>query len=189
MAVRLFVRNLPYHTTEAELREHFSVIGQISYLALPTDRETGKPRGFAFLEFNNPAEAEEAIRRFNNQIFKGRPLSVSKALPKEDRPQSNSSNRPARPQYQAVSEPDIAAPTPDNKRSRDFGPDAAPFSRRNKGKNSSRSERAPKGPMRENVRGQFFGSDDDEDDDFYDEELNQQDAETNLDEDEGNTKQ
>jgi RNA recognition motif-containing protein len=188
MAVRLFVRNLPYQTTEAELREHFSVIGQISYLALPTDRETGKPRGFAFLEFNNSAEAEEAIRRFNNQLFKGRPLSVSKALPKEDRSQSNSSNRPARPQYQSVSEPDIASP-PDNKRSRDFGPDASPFSRRNKGKSNSRSERAPKGPMRENVRGQFFGSDDDEDDDFYDEELNQQDAEPNLDGDESDTKQ
>ena len=188
MAVRLFVRNLPYHTTEAELREHFSVIGQISYLALPTDRETGKPRGFAFLEFNSPAEAEEAIRRFNNQLFKGRPLSVSKALPKTDRPPASQPNRPARPSFHTVSEPDIASPPPDNKRSRDFGPDAAPFSRRNKGKNSSRSERAPKGPMREKVRGQFFGNDDDADDDFYDEELNRQDLDSSLADDESDDK-
>jgi cold-inducible RNA-binding protein len=71
MAVRLFVGNLPYSATEAELREHFSAVGSVSYISLPTDRETGRPRGFAFIEFNDPAQAQEAIRRFNNQPFKG----------------------------------------------------------------------------------------------------------------------
>ncbi|MGH9831808.1 MAG: RNA recognition motif domain-containing protein, partial [Blastocatellia bacterium] len=57
MPVRIFVGNLPYNTTEAELREHFSAVGPLTYVSLPTDRETGQPRGFAFLEFNDRAQA------------------------------------------------------------------------------------------------------------------------------------
>jgi len=52
MAVRLFVGNLPYDVTEAELRAHFAAIGPLSYLSLATDRDTGKPHGFAFVEFS-----------------------------------------------------------------------------------------------------------------------------------------
>ena len=89
MPVRLFVGNLPYNVTEAELREHFSAVGPLSYLSLPTDRESGQLRGFAFVEFNDRAQAEEAIRRFNNQLFKGRPLAVNEARPREDRPPSS----------------------------------------------------------------------------------------------------
>jgi hypothetical protein len=58
MAVRLFVGNLPYDVTEAELRAHFAAIGPLSYLSLATDRDTGKPRGFAFVEFSARADAE-----------------------------------------------------------------------------------------------------------------------------------
>src|SRR5215510_2812282 len=86
MPVRLFVGNLPYSTTEAELREHFSAVGPLSYVHLPTDRESGKPRGFAFVEFDDRAKAEEAVRRFNNQLFKGRPMAVNEARAREDRP-------------------------------------------------------------------------------------------------------
>src|ERR671937_2290566 len=83
MPVRLFVGNLSYHATEAELREHFSAVGPLLNVHLPTERESGRPRGFAFVEFNDPAQAEEAIRRFNNQPFQGRPLAVSHARARE----------------------------------------------------------------------------------------------------------
>lgn len=166
MPVRLFVGNLPYTATEAELREHFSAAGPVSHLSLPTDRETGRPRGFAFIEFNDRSQAEDAVRRFNNQLFKGRPIAVSEARSREDRPPgSGSTPRPAPPRLNRNAEPDVATPpAPGGKRSRDFGPDASPHSQRNKGKGGSRQERAPKGPMREMVRGQFFGGDEDADD-------------------------
>ena len=85
MAVRLFVGNLAYDVTEAELREHFAAVGQLSYISLATDRDTGKPRGFAFIEFSARADAEEAIRRLNNQAFKGRPLVINEARARDDR--------------------------------------------------------------------------------------------------------
>lgn len=171
MPVRLFVGNLPYNATEAELREHFSAVGPVSYLSFPTDRETGQPRGFAFVEFSESAHADEAIRRFNNQLFKGRPIAVSVARAREDRPPSGGSTRPGSPRPSGPRlnvnvGSDVAAPPPDSssKRSRDFGPDASPHSNRNKGKGGARPERAQKGPMREMVRGQFFGEDNDTDD-------------------------
>lgn len=83
MAVRLFVGNMPYGATEADLRAHFSAVGPPSQVVLPVDRETGRPRGFAFVEFLDRAMAEEAITRFNQQPFMGRPLSVSEARPRE----------------------------------------------------------------------------------------------------------
>ena len=66
MPVQLFVGNLSYQATGAELREHFSAVDPLVSLHLPTDRESGRPRGFAFVEFPEPTQAEEAIRRFNN---------------------------------------------------------------------------------------------------------------------------
>ena len=83
MAVRLFVGNMPYGATEADLRSHFSAVAPPSQIVLPVDRETGRPRGFAFVEFLDRAHAEEAINRFNQQPFMGRPLSVSEARPRE----------------------------------------------------------------------------------------------------------
>src|SRR5207253_4556674 len=79
MAVRLFVGNLPYDVTEAELRAHFAAIGPLASLSLATDRDTGKPRGFAFVEFSARADAEDAVRRLHNHLFKGRPLAVNEA--------------------------------------------------------------------------------------------------------------
>ena len=86
MSVRLFIGNLPYSATEADLREHLSSVGAPAQIVLPTDRETGRPRGFAFVDYADRAVAEEAIRRFNQQPFKGRPLAVSEARPREERP-------------------------------------------------------------------------------------------------------
>ena len=86
VSVRLFIGNLPYSATEPDLREHLSSVGAPAQIVLPTDRETGRPRGFAFVDYADRAVAEEAIRRFNQQPFKGRPLAVSEARPREDRP-------------------------------------------------------------------------------------------------------
>lgn len=85
MAVRLFVGNLSYSTTEADLRTYFGTVAAPSQVVLPVDRETGRPRGFAFVEFIDRAHAETAIQRFNGQPFNGRPLAVSEARAREDR--------------------------------------------------------------------------------------------------------
>lgn len=85
MSVRLFVGNLPYGASEADLREYFGAVGQPSQIIMPIDRETGRPRGFAFVEYADRAMAAEAIRRFDAQPFKGRPLAVSEARPREER--------------------------------------------------------------------------------------------------------
>src|SRR2546428_13057531 len=73
MAVRLFVGNLPYDVTEAELRAHFAAIGPPPYPPLPMHRDTGKPRGVAFGEFSARAHAEDAARRPHNNRLSGRP--------------------------------------------------------------------------------------------------------------------
>jgi cold-inducible RNA-binding protein len=83
VAVRLFVGNMPYGATEADLRAHFAGVGAPSQIVIPVDRETGRPRGFAFVEFLDRAVAEQAIERFNQQPFMGRSLSVSEARPRE----------------------------------------------------------------------------------------------------------
>lgn len=85
MAVRLFVGNMPYGATEADLRTHFAAVGDPSQVVIPVDRETGRPRGFAFVEYIDRELAEEAVRRFNQQPFMGRSLAVSEARPREER--------------------------------------------------------------------------------------------------------
>ena len=86
MAVRLFIGNLPYGASEADLKAHFAAVAEPSHVVMPVDRETGRPRGFAFVEFNDRALAEEVIKRFDAQPFQGRNLAVSEARAREDRP-------------------------------------------------------------------------------------------------------
>jgi cold-inducible RNA-binding protein len=86
LAVRLFIGNLPYGASEADLRAHFAAIAEPSHVVMPVDRETGRPRGFAFVEFTDRAVAEEVIRKFDAQPFQGRNLAVSEARAREDRP-------------------------------------------------------------------------------------------------------
>jgi len=131
MAVRLFVGNLPYDVTEAELRAHFAAIGPLAYLSLAMDRDTGKPRGFAFVEVS--ARAEDAMRRLDKHLFKGRPLAVNEARAR-DAPAPPSAPRPAGPRP-----PSAADPSPEA--GRDFGPDAAPALR------AAHAERGPKRPI------------------------------------------
>lgn len=83
MAVRLFVGNMPYGATDVDLRTHFGAVGAPSQIVIPVDRETGRPRGFAFVEYMDRAMAEAAIAKFNQQPFMGRTLSVSEARPRE----------------------------------------------------------------------------------------------------------
>jgi RNA recognition motif-containing protein len=85
---------MPYGATEADLRAHFSAVGEPSQIVIPVDRETGRPRGFAFVEFQQRDLAEAAISRFNQQPFMGRSLSVSEARPREERPAGGGFNRP-----------------------------------------------------------------------------------------------
>lgn len=81
--MRIFVGNLHYETTREELSALLSEAGSIVDLHLPTDRETGRPRGFAFVEFSTEAQAVEAIRRFNQVEARGRKLTLNMA---DDRP-------------------------------------------------------------------------------------------------------
>ena len=86
MAVRLFIGNLPYGANEADLRAHFATVAEPSHVVMPVDRETGRPRGFAFVEFTERSVAEDVIRKFDAQPFQGRNLAVSEARAREDRP-------------------------------------------------------------------------------------------------------
>jgi len=166
MAVRLFVGNLSYQATEAEVRAHFSAVGPLVFIHLPTDRESGRGRGIAFVEFHDPAQAEEAIRRFHNQPFQGRPLVVNRAREREPGPgvRGPTSAPPSRTSPGRATEPRVTEPRPPRRGEvrRDFGPDAAPRGPRKPAKRRPQSTRPPKGPMRERQSGQFFGGDEDE---------------------------
>ena len=83
---RLFVGNLAYQTLENDLQEYFSQAGVVSSVNLMLDKFTGKSRGFAFVEFSSPDEANKAVEMFHNKDFQGRALTVNIARPKEDRP-------------------------------------------------------------------------------------------------------
>jgi cold-inducible RNA-binding protein len=167
VAFRLFVGNLSYDVTEPELRGLFSEVGPPSSVYLATDRESGKPRGFAFVEFNTATEGEEAIRRFNDHSFKGRALAVTEARAREDRPRPGGSSSTPLPRAGSLGRPRTPdSPAGGTEPRRDFGPDASPRRGRGRSKPGPRSERAAKGPMREVVKGQIFGG---VDDDSFDE--------------------
>jgi cold-inducible RNA-binding protein len=82
----LYVGNLPHSTTEAELRNVFEAHGAVEKVTLVTDRETGRSRGFGFVEMTNANEADNAITALNGTDLGGRPLTINEAKPKTDRP-------------------------------------------------------------------------------------------------------
>jgi RNA recognition motif-containing protein len=169
MSVRLFVGNLPYDATEEEIRQHFSPVGNLSYVSIPLDRETGKKRGFAFVEFADAQQAQAAIRQFNNQPFKGRPLAVNEARARESGPRPMGGGGGFRPVGPRPGGPPMRAPAPDfsdpgaaerDRPSRkNFGPDSKPA--------RSRTQRfKPEGgkkALKEKFTGQIFGADDEDD--------------------------
>ncbi|MEW5941785.1 MAG: RNA-binding protein [Chloroflexota bacterium] len=85
MQTKLYVGNLSYDTTEDELRDLFTQAGTVASVALIKDRDSGRSKGFAFVEMSNQAEAEKAIQMFNGHTLADRPLKVNAARPKEER--------------------------------------------------------------------------------------------------------
>ena len=175
-AVRLFVGNMPYGATDADLRAHFAQVGDPSQVVIPVDRETGRPRGFAFVEYLDRAMAEEAVNRFNQQPFMGRSLSVSEARPREERPAGGFAPRPPgggfapRPQGGGGGgftpgggggfRPGGGGPP--SPPGRNFGPP------KKKGAGSDKrwdaKEKGPKGPLKERFSGRLGGLYDEADD-------------------------
>ncbi|HLG55165.1 MAG TPA: hypothetical protein VI485_07530 [Vicinamibacterales bacterium] len=191
MAVRLFIGNLPYGASEADLRAHFAAVAEPSHVVMPVDRETGRPRGFAFVEFAERTAAEEVIRKFDAQPFQGRPLAVSEARAREDRPPGGFAPRPSgggfggpRPGGGGFSggggfggprpggggggfspRPGPGGPPsgPGGRdRSANFGPPAPP--RRLRNKKGTQQDHKPRGPIKERAGGRIYAVDDLEDD-------------------------
>lgn len=83
--MKMYVGNLSFQTSESELRAAFEQYGTVSSATLVMDRETGRPRGFGFVEMNDDAEARKAIEGLNGTNMGGRDLTVNEARPREDR--------------------------------------------------------------------------------------------------------
>ena len=82
----IYVGNLSFRATEDDLRGAFSPHGEVSSVNIIMDRETGRSRGFAFVEMPNPEDAQAAIEALNGQEIAGRGVTVNEARPREDRP-------------------------------------------------------------------------------------------------------
>jgi len=85
MATKLYVGNLSFHTTSEDLREAFATVGNVESATIIEDRETGRSRGFGFVEMATPEEAAAAIEQFNGKDLQGRNLTVNEARPRADR--------------------------------------------------------------------------------------------------------
>ncbi len=85
MATKLFVGNLSFNTTNADLEGLFGQVGTVSSVNIIMDKFTGRSRGFGFVEMNNAQEAQAAIERFNGHELQGRALTVNEAKPQESR--------------------------------------------------------------------------------------------------------
>jgi cold-inducible RNA-binding protein len=85
MGTKLYVGNLSFRTTSEELREAFAAVGTVESASVIEDRDTGRSRGFAFVEMGTPEEAAAAIEQFNGKDFGGRNLTVNEAKPRTDR--------------------------------------------------------------------------------------------------------
>jgi len=84
---RLFVGNMPFRMTRDELYDLFAQAGAVVSVHIPTDRESGRPRGFGFVEMEDPAAIDQAVQMFNGYSVGGRALVVNQARPRESRPQ------------------------------------------------------------------------------------------------------
>ena len=86
MNTKMYVGNLPFKATDVELRELFSQHGEVTDVHLPMDRESGRPRGFAFVSMDSPAAMNAAIQAIHGFNWQGRELTVNEARPREERP-------------------------------------------------------------------------------------------------------
>ncbi len=89
MAQNLFIGSLAYATTDDTLKAFFEAIGEVTSARVVTDRETGRSRGFGFVEFADEANNQKAVESLDGKELDGRPITVSIARPKEDRPRSD----------------------------------------------------------------------------------------------------
>src|SRR5262249_48681857 len=85
MATKLYVGNLSFRTTSDDLREAFATVGTVESATVIEDRDTGRSRGFGFVEMATPEDAAAAIEQFNGKDFGGRNLTVNEAKPRTDR--------------------------------------------------------------------------------------------------------
>jgi cold-inducible RNA-binding protein len=184
--VRLFVGNLPYQATEDDLRTHFSQVGQPTQIVRPLDRETGRARGFAFVEYAERSAAEDAIKKFDGQLFMGRPLAVSEARAREERgpggpPRSGGYGAPRPGGYAGggggfSGGGGFGGPRPGgyggpsrpgdtggagHARQKDFGPPAPP---KDKKKPFKKNEEKPRGPIPTKFSGRMYDLDGEDDD-------------------------
>lgn len=86
MSKKLFVGSLAWTTTDDTLQAHFATVGTVASAKVVTDRDSGRSRGFGFVEFDDDKEADAAIEKLNNSDLDGRTITVNEARPKEDRP-------------------------------------------------------------------------------------------------------
>jgi RNA recognition motif-containing protein len=176
MSVRLFVGNLPYSATEVDIRQHFGAVGDPLQIVIPTDRDTGRPRGFAFVDYDDRGVAERAIQQLHGQPFKGRPLSVSEARPREARPPMSGGggftgpSRPAGgpprtpgggPSFSGA--PDLGGPYRQPRESnRNFGPNKPPKGRGGSNFSKKRQQEGQaRGPLKERLSGRMFSVEED----------------------------
>ena len=83
--MNIYVGNLSYDTTEDQLRQAFEAFGEVSSVNIITDRYSGKPKGFGFVEMSDQSAAQEAINDLNEQELNGRNMNVNEARPREDK--------------------------------------------------------------------------------------------------------
>lgn len=86
--MNIFISNLSYNTAESELQALFENYGSVDSAKIITDKETGRSRGFGFVEMPNEEEAKAAIEALHESEFKQRALNISEAKPREDKPRS-----------------------------------------------------------------------------------------------------
>ena len=178
--------NLPYQATEDDLRTHFAQVGNPTQIVRPLDRETGRARGFAFVEYAERKEAEEAIKKFDGQLFMGRPLAVSEARAREDRgpggpPRPGGYGGPRPGGFSGGGGGGFGGPRPGGysggggggggsygggagvgqARQKDFGPPAPP---KDKKKPFKKNDDKPRGPIPTKFTGRTFDLDDTEED-------------------------
>ncbi|MEO0510536.1 MAG: RNA-binding protein [Verrucomicrobiota bacterium] len=87
MNTKMYVGNLSYDATDSDIREFFEAHGTVTDVFIVKDRESGRPRGFAFVSMETPEQMTAAIEGLNGQEFLGRPLTINEARPREERPQ------------------------------------------------------------------------------------------------------
>jgi len=85
MSKKLYIGNLPYSVTDTALREMFTPLGEVSSVSVITDRDTGRPKGFAFVEMADDAAATQAINQVNGKTLENRTITVAEARPQAPR--------------------------------------------------------------------------------------------------------